>query len=289
MTSVRVQWPSGVVQTLSNPPINTTQQIRENVDDPRVERDCIRALNAAGARVATAVGERLVKCVSDATAGRLPEGQTATACLASDANGRIAALQARTQAIAARKCFKAPSFGPRSAAAVNAAMSGLFHIEDVFGPDVDAAIIDAESDPAGAACQAVVARGFVKVGRTQLRMFNACKTAGLRDRTVSSAAELTECYASTQGQVVTNVVADAERQAGIKCATTDLASTLPGACAGVARDELFDCLQEQTSCSACLALNAADRLTKPCHRFEDGIATFYCGDRPVSAQSIARQ
>jgi hypothetical protein len=36
-------------------------------------------------------------------------------------------------------------------------------------------------------------------------------------------------------------------------------------------------------------LNGADRLTTSCHRFGDGVATVYCGDRPATAQSIAHQ
>jgi hypothetical protein len=51
----------------------------------------------------------------------------------------------------------------------------------------------------------------------------------------------------------------------------------------------MDCIGQQSSCGVCLALNAADRLAKGCHTFADGVATFYCGDRPLQSRSIAHQ
>src|SRR5262249_59818107 len=81
----------------------------------------------------------------------------------------------------------------------------------------------------------------------------------------------------------------ADGGAAAACAGTTLAAAFPGQCAGAAPGRLFACLEPQVQCGLCLALNGGDRLGKVCHRFTDGVATLYCGDRPVTNQTVARQ
>src|SRR5262249_52125105 len=73
------------------------------------------------------------------------------------------------------------------------------------------------------------------------------------------------------------------------CADANLATALPGRCAAASLDGIGACLDGQVGCGACMALVAGDRLATPCHRFENGAATLYCGDRPTTTQTIARQ
>ncbi len=291
--TVEVIWPDGArsvrdpvaadrVLVIDQPPPGVDEQTEGQLD-------CILALNKAAARVAVAAGKRLVYCVRSGTTGTLPAGQNADACLAGDPQGKLARAQAKVEDVAAEECALAPTFGPVSAAVVNGAFTGVLRVHDVFGPDVDAALLDASTDPAGAACQMAVAKGMAKIANAEVKAFNACKKAGLRQGTIRSAADLQACYAATTGATVARVVARAQRKVSQQCGFTSLAAAFPGKCAGALLDDLFGCLEAQASCGVCLALNAADRLTKPCHRFTDGVASVYCGDAPATDFSIARE
>jgi hypothetical protein len=291
--TLEVIWPDGARSVRDPVAVNqrlVLDQPPPGVDEQtKAQRDCIVALNAAGAKLVAAAGDRLVACVEAGTARTLPAGETAEACLAGDASGRIAAARARIEAVTQRRCSLAPTFGPASAADTSAALGGVLRARDVFGPDLAAALVDARLDPIGARCQVAVAHGMAKLARAQVKAFNACKKAGLKAGTIRSAAHLTGCYAATSGPAVLGSAARARRQARQRCTDVDLAAAFPGRCRGARLDGLFACLEEQASCGVCLALNAADRLAQPCHRFADGVATVYCGDRPVTDQTIARQ
>jgi hypothetical protein len=290
--TVEVIWPDGarsVREKVSASQRLVIEQPPAGVDEQtRSQRDCIAALNAAGATVAVEVGRRLVECVDAGGAGALPPGVTAQACLAADARGRIAAAAARTDAAAAKNCPLVPTFGAASAAAVNAAMESLLRPQDVFGSDLDAALIDARVDPAGAACQRTVTTGLVKVAIAKVNAFNACKTAGLKDGTIRSVRDLEACHAAVAGPAVAKAVGPGQKAASTRCADVNLAAAFPGRCAAAPLHGLFACLDAQASCGVCLALERADRLTTPCHRFDDGVATLYCGDRPAGDHSVAR-
>src|SRR5262249_2326466 len=147
-------------------------RITESASPRTPQDDCILSLNTAGARLAKRVGTRVVQCVRRATEGTLPAGQTAEACLASDPRGRIPPAEAPTNAIAARKCAAPPAFGPPSAPVVNAAMAGILRVHDVFGPNLDTALVDAHLDARAAACQLAVARGIVRLAAAELKAFN---------------------------------------------------------------------------------------------------------------------
>ena len=287
--SVRIVWPSGVEQRVAARDVDGVLRVTEPASPRTPQDDCILSLNTAGARLAKKVGTRVVQCVRRATEGTLPAGQTAEACLASDPRGRIAAAEAETNAIAARKCAATPAFGPPSAPVVNAAMASLVRVRDVFGPNLDSALVDAHLDPRAAACQVAVARRIVRLATAELKAFNGCKAAGLAADTIHSAADLQACTATANTPAVLAAVARSERRAAAACAGTNLAAAFPGRCAGAAPGQLFACLEPQVQCGLCLALNGGDRLGKVCHRFMDGVATLYCGDRPVTNQTVARQ
>ena len=75
-----------------------------------------------------------------------------------------------------------------------------------------------------------------------------------------------------------------------KCEGVALAAAAPGECAADALPDLFACVGFQASCGTCNAVNGGDHVGRACHQFNDvGIATRYCGDRPVTTQSVARQ
>ncbi len=291
--SVEVLWPDGTRTVrekiapdqrivLEQPPPGVDEQTRQ-------QRDCIVALNTAAARYAKAVAKRFVACVHDGTRGALPTGVTAQACLGADPKGRIAGAAAKTADAAAKKCPLVPTFGPATAAAVNAAMAAVLRPQDVFGPDLDAALRTAASDPAAARCQVAVAKTLAKVAASKLKAFNACKASGLKHGSIRGQADLAGCQAAMSGETIVRAVAKAQKSLAKTCAAADLPAALPGRCAGRPLGQLATCLEEQAGCSACMALSGADRLGTSCHRFQDGVATLYCGDRPVTDRSIARQ
>lgn len=291
--TVEIIWPDGARSVrervgpdqrlvIGQPPPGVDEQTKS-------QRDCIVALNAAGAKVAAQAGKRLIDCVQRGAEHTLPTGLTAQACLGADLDGKTAAAAGRVDATARKKCPLAPTFGAASAADVSTAMVTLLRPQDVLGPDLDAALIDANVDPVGAACQSTIVRGLVKVALAKVKAFDSCTAEGLKAGTIRSAADLAGCHAIATGPAITKTVLRAQKAAAKRCARVDLATALPGRCASTPLAGLFACLDGQTTCDACLALDHADRLPTACHRFQDGVATLYCGDRPVTDQSIARQ
>src|SRR5262249_30764323 len=183
--------------------------------------------------------------------------------------GSTAGGASRTDTTAGKKCPLAPTFGAASAADVSTALADLLRPQDVLGPDLDAALIDANVDPAGAACQSTVVRGLVKVALAKVKAFDSCKAEGLKTGTIRSATDLAACHATATGPAVTKTVLRAQKAAAKRCANVDLVTALPGRCASTPLAGLFACLDGQTTCDACLALDHADRLPTVCHRFQD--------------------
>src|SRR5262249_16158873 len=122
-----------------------------------------------------------------------------------------------------------------------------------------------------------------------LKAFNACKASGLKTGTIRSQADLASCRGAMAGEVIAKAISSGQKATARGCAAVDLTTALPGRCEGVSPDQLAACLEGQAECSTCMALGGTDRLDTRCHRFRDGVATLYCGDRPVTDQSIARQ
>lgn len=294
-TEVEIVWPDGKHKFLGKTRANqllVVEQPGGDLDEQsKSQRKCILTLNQGGARIAAAVTRRFTRCVRQAGAGKLPAGETASQCIAGDPGGDVAAATERAEKAAARACTRPPSFGPRSATEVSAAMLGTLRIADLFGPSLDDAIIDAHVDSAGAACQASVAAGLASVARLQLDAFNTCKATGLEENTVRSTAELQACFGADPRGRVARKVAALQRSANRRCADVPTAEAFPGKCAGVPVGSLLACLERQVSCSVCKSLNGADRSGAACHRFTDGVAegADYCGDEPTEADSIARQ
>lgn len=253
------------------------------------QRACATGLNKAGAALAHVAARQFVACVKAACKGKLPAGTTAEQCVLADAGGKRAKAEAKAAKVEAKRCGTPPSFGPTTAAAVNAAFGATLRIHDVFGSNLDTALLGVETNPAGAACQVAVAQAMADIAKAKLKVFNACKTAGLKNGSIDSARKLEACIGTDPKGVVAKAQAKAQKTATKKCASVALATALPGECAAAPLAGLFECVEPRVQCGVCLALDGGDRLTRACHRFEDGVATAYCGVRPVTSQSVARQ
>lgn len=252
---------------------------------------CSLGLAKAGTGVARATTKRFVQCVRAARRDRLPAGMTAEQCLAADPNGRLADAQQRVADVGIGPCvtIPAPSIGPATAASTNTAFAAFLRGRAVFGPDLDAALIDVAADRRASACQETVASAMATLAMTRLRAFNRCAAAGLGDGTIDSTAELEACVYGDPAGMVARTASRLGRKVGARCASVVVADAFPGSCATATSSDLLACAQTQADCEVCAALNAAARLVHGCHRFADGVATTYCGSPPATTHSVARQ
>jgi hypothetical protein len=123
------------------------------------QQACVNGLNRAGAAVAKAQGREHVGCVRSAGKGTLVG--TAQACLGADAKGKVAKAAAKTVTAETKSCGTAPDYGYVGAAAVNAAatQADLDLAADVYGTNLDAAVISCATNRAGCTCQQKVSKG----------------------------------------------------------------------------------------------------------------------------------
>ena len=149
-------------------------------------------------------------------------------------------------------------------------------IHDIFGPDLDAAVVAAGSDEAQ--CQAEVAKSAKKCQDTKLKEFSKCKKAGLKDVSVHDPLSLAACMGKDpKGKVGKACVAKLNDKIDGKCTGLDYASMFPGECAGEGTLlEFEECVRQRVDCRACLALNEADGLDRNCDDFDDANLNASC-------------
>lgn len=251
------------------------------------QRRCITELHRAGARVAEATTRELLRCTRLAVRGRLPAGQTLEQCTLADAQGRIAQARTTTEVAQARWCVGAPPIGPRDAAAVNHLVDGLFQVRAVFGSDAASVLGASAGDARRGSCQVAVVRGMSRIASAKLREFGRCAEAALANG-ADTADDLAACIGVDPRRRVARVVTDANADAARACGGETIATVFPGDCATSPASALGSCVEPRVHCDVCTGLDAADRTSVACHRFEDGIATAYCGDRPAREHSVAR-
>ncbi len=252
------------------------------------EKRCLVELTRAGTRVAEARADEVLRCTRAAVRGLLPEGQDFSSCVAADASGRVARAANLTEVAEARFCDDPPSFGVRSAAEANRLTSIERPVKALFGTNPDAVLGDAASPRRTAACRVSAARAMGRVAKARLRSFLDCAEIGLASGAIDSQQALEACVGADPRGDVARMVARTSAEVAARCAGEDVAVALPGRCSASDASGLGSCLEPQASCDVCLGLNDGERLGVPCHRFEDGVATAYCGDRPDDGHSVAR-
>jgi streptogramin lyase len=241
---------------------------------------CIRALNKSLAKVAKAQRRDNLACIKRGSRGELPG--TIEECLVGDLRGKVAKAMARTVSAEAKSCTGNPfSFGASDSATVNdAAMRREIDlIHDIFGSDLDIAILPETTDKKGAICQQAVAKAVNKCEDTNLKAFNKCKKTALKDNSTDVARHLQNCM----GQ-------DPKHKIAKLCnpGASELQSALGWRCTGVDRSvafprwgtddegELARYLEESVNCRVCQALNQADVLNRNCDEFDDGLINGSC-------------
>lgn len=250
------------------------------------QKQCILALQAAGAQVATVASNDTVRCLRDTAQGKIPSSRTA-ACLATESKA-LQRAKAKTLAAAQKSCQEAPGFGPASADQVNAALAALIKPGRIFGEDLAATLKPAKTAKATAQCQLALAQELGGYARTEIADYGRCAKQRLNNYQATSFADLTACL-EIDSLPRRQARAAATQRIAAQCKNVAGSVAFPGRCADMTGAKLGVCLLAESHCQTSEALNGADRLSAAGHQFKNGVATYYCGDRPQTSQSVARQ
>jgi hypothetical protein len=261
------------------------------------EVKCVSALNKDGAAVGQQQGKENLACLKGA--GKADLTGTAQACLTADAKGKVAKKAEKTTADEAKLCGDAPDFAYTSASTVNAVsrQAELDLVEDVFGPDLDAAVASCDTSAKACKCQNAVLGGVEKTAKTSRAAFLKCKKAALG--TADGAEDVAACIAD--GATTTSIAAERQADGKVakevvklgdaiakKCDTPMVTGgAFPGACTALTGDALRDCLDGRIACRVCESLGAADGLAVDCDAFDDGVDNASCATLVCAAGSTA--
>jgi hypothetical protein len=243
------------------------------------EQDCIVRLNSAGAKLAKVEGKEIGACIRAAATATLLPGQTAEQCQTADNKGKVLSATTKTSEADALRCADVPPYGYVGAAAVNSAAidEEVLLAADLFGTDLDLAVIPKTSSSAGAACQSKVQKAYEKVAAARFKAFGRCKKAGLSDGSITSLAGLEACVNTIQSDVKAGLaIIKLADTIDAQCGTTSQALAFPGACDTAV--DLAACITRQVDCRVCLALNRTDGMEIVCDEFDNGVEDASCVD-----------
>jgi hypothetical protein len=248
------------------------------------QQACLNSVNKTGAAVAKTQGKEHLACLKEQ--GKTGVGNAQT-CLTLDVNGKVAKAKSKTTAAATKSCGTAPSFGFTSAAAVNAAaqQADIDLVADVYGANLQPAVITCATSKAGCGCQQKISKSVEALAAVKLATFVSCKKTALKNG-ANSLAALAACLndAGTAGSVAADTKGKiAKTLAGLNativksCDTPGVtASAFPGACTALTGNALGTCLDTQVECRVCTAINAMDGLFVNCDLFDNGAADATC-------------
>ncbi len=249
------------------------------------QQNCLNKLNKDGSGVAKAQGKENNGCLKGAGKGTLVG--SAQTCLTADAKGKVQKAKSKTTADETANCAPPPSFGYTSASTVNAQAQQreVDLMADVFGANMDPAVIDCNSNKAGCKCQEKVLGDLEKLVDTKLKTFVNCKKAALKAG-ANSILALNDCIndggtsgsiaADTQGKIAKGVT-KLGTDIGKACDTPGVTTgAFPGKCPTQTGTALATCLDEQAECRVCQALNDMDATFANCDLFDNGVADASC-------------
>ena len=271
---------------LDQPPPGVDEQTQQ-------QRDCILALNAAGAKVGKLVGTRLRRVRADATAGALPPGTTAQTCLGERSRRPHRRRRRRAPRTSAATEVPADAHVRSRRRRRRERRDGRASLrpQDLFGPDLDAALRDAETDPAAARCQVAAAKSLAKIAAAKVKAFNACKATGLRSGAIRGAADLAGCHAATTGALASKAVAQGAEGAGQGLRRTSTSRPrCPGRCGGAALGALGELPRGAGGVRRVHGARPAPiGSAPPAIASSDGVATPTAATGRSTEHSIARQ
>lgn len=241
---------------------------------------CLTSVARGAAKAVRARVKDWQGCLADAAAAELTTCPEAEACLVADRSGKVGAALAKLGDTIAKSCTVAPDFGlrplPRLETSILTETTGL--LDDLFGADLDDALVLESADADAADCQARVAGRASKLMLAMGAAWDACKAAGLRDGTITGPASLAACLgaitADEKGKVAAARKGLDSTLAGGSCDGVALATALPGSCA--AAPSIGDCIETRARCRACRRGAVGDDTGADCDAFDDGLANASC-------------
>jgi hypothetical protein len=159
-----------------------------------------------------------------------------------------------------------------------ASIHSLDLLTEVFGPDLDTAIVKSNDDKDGAKCQAALSKNYEKLSTAALKLFGTCKNSGLKTETIVNRETLGDCMDAITSDVKTRMSKAREKLASDvnkNCAAEQLDSFFPGDCVG--DPDLPNCVARLVSCRVCLMLNEQDDIAVDCDLFDDATSNLTCG------------
>jgi hypothetical protein len=248
------------------------------------QQACLNGVNKAGAAVVKTQGKEHLACLKGAGKGDVADAQ---ACLTADTKGKVGKARSKTAAASAKSCSPPPSFGYTSVAIVNnsAQQADVDLVADVYGANLQTAVVPCASNKAGCACQQKISKSVEALAAVKLATFVACKKATLKNGATSINA-LLDCVrnASTAGSIAADTKGKiAKALVGLNAAIVKSCDTpnvttgaFPGKCTGLAGAPLGTCLDTQVECRVCQAINEMDNLFVNCDSFDNGVLDASC-------------
>ena len=253
-------------------------------------------MNRASVSVGKAQGRESSKCVRHAARdaadklGIPPQTQTAQACLTNNVTGEV---QRKLRTLAKRdatKCLaepqQLPDFGYAGALGAGAAV--LFEsfglTAELFGPDLDSALVLKGQDEVGAKCQEVAHRSTYEVFDAVTKEVERGVYQSLRGRNApqaDSGAILSSAARDFIDDDARGKIARAEQRVADRIGRVcpgDLASLFPGTCSGGAQtaSDMAQCFNEAARCRSCMAAEGFGALTLDCEEFDNGLTDSSC-------------
>lgn len=256
------------------------------------QQKCINALNAGAAKMGQIQGKENVGCLGAAAKGKL--GGSAQTCLGADAKGKVAMQQGKLDYAVTKKCAELPTIAYSGAAVAGSSprVGSLQALADLFGADLDAAVIACDADRDACKCQLAVARAGEKLAAAQWKAFNRCKKDAL-EAGAATAAAVAGCIddggnpaslAADSGGKLQKIVDKLAVRIGKACdePAVTAAAFAAGACSATSGAGLANCVGANVACRVCQTINDVDALEADCDGFDDGDANDSCGCSPLS-------
>ncbi len=240
---------------------------------PKSDQKCINGMNKNAAKLSKAQGKENAGCLKAGAKGDVDDAQ---ACLGEDAKGKVEKAETKVSDAATKLCAITPGFGFGGSAAIRQDADGqrLLLASDVFGADLEAAVIDS-SGGAAAKCQAALHTAIEKAADAKLKEFNKCKKTGLGDGSIASTTDLNDCLTQVGRQAldadtkVGKAVAKIADTRANLCGSGDMRSVFPGSCSGASGVRFDECIEAAVECRVCRMLKAADALSIDCDQFDN--------------------
>jgi hypothetical protein len=247
------------------------------------QQSCVNAMNKGGAAIQKLQASTNLTCLKNAAKGSVDKlGMPATAqdCMSNDVAGKLAKSATGLVTQETKVCadpLQTPFFAYTSAAGIGATAQSEAKalMADVFGPDLDAALISSLADKVGAKCQADVATRANAAVATFWKLTLARKKAVLLGTKVLASTDadmlaqnLVDYLESDPSHAVSKPFTALATSAAKKCALVNLATAFPG-CAPADVPALTACVERASRCRFCRELRDMDALAIDCDLFDD--------------------